>query len=59
MGIKFKSKGKGNVFVIADMETSFWALTSCLFSFFPLQELMYYSSYTDIGANTGVPVQFS
>lgn len=45
MGMELKSGRKSNIFIIAGMEISIWTITTCLFSFFHLQELMYYSSY--------------
>ena len=45
MGMEFQSGKKSNIFIIAGMEISIWTITTCLFSFFPLQELMHYNSY--------------
>lgn len=45
MGMEFKSGRQSNIFIIAGMEIYIWTITTCLFSFFPLQELMHYSSY--------------
>lgn len=43
--MEFWSGRKSNIFIIAGMEISIWTVATCLFSFFPLQELMHYSSY--------------
>lgn len=45
MAMEFKSGRKSNIFIIAGMEISIWTINTCLFSFFPLHDLMYYSSY--------------
>lgn len=45
MGMEFKSGRKSNIFIIAGMEISIWTITTCILSFFRLQELMHYSSY--------------
>lgn len=45
MGMEFQRGRKSNIFIIAGMEISIWTIATCLFSFFPFQELMHYSSY--------------